>query len=65
MCSTWCQGFMTEGIQLLGTIFSALFGGVAAYVAIRSDLAELKARMQHAEDANKRAHERIDDLLRS
>jgi hypothetical protein len=55
---------MTEGIQLLGTIFSALFGGVAAYVAIRSDLAELKARMQHAEDANKRAHERIDDLLR-
>lgn len=56
---------MTEGTQLLGTIISALAGGVAAYVAIRSDLAELKARMAHSEDATKRAHERIDDLLRS
>lgn len=56
---------MTEALQYLGTIVSALVGGVAAYVAIRSDLAELKARMLHAEEANKRAHERIDDLLRS
>lgn len=56
---------MTEGFQLLGTILSALFGGVAAYVAIRSDLADLKARMNHAEETGKRAHQRIDDLLKS
>jgi len=55
---------MTEFVQLIGTIVSALVGGVAAYVAIRSDLAALKARMDNAEHANKRAHERIDDLLR-
>lgn len=56
---------MTEGFQLLGTILSALFGGIAAYVAIRSDLADLKARMHHAEETGKRAHQRIDDLLKS
>lgn len=55
---------MTEGLQYLGTVVSALVGGVAAYVAIRSDLAELKARMRNAEEANKRAHERIDDLFK-
>lgn len=54
---------MTEGLQYLGTIVSALVGGVAAYVAIRSDLAELKARMRNAEETTKRAHERIDDML--
>ena len=55
---------MTELVQLIGTVISALVGGIAAYAAIRSDLAELKARMRHAEDANKRAHERIDNLMK-
>lgn len=56
---------ITIGAQMFGTIVSALIGGLGAYVAIRSDLAALKARMDHAEQANKRAHERIDDLLKS
>lgn len=56
---------MSELVQLAGTVISALVGGIAAYAAIKSDLADLKARMKHAEDANRRAHERIDDLLKS
>jgi hypothetical protein len=55
---------MTELVQLAGTVISALVGGIAAYAAIKSDLADLKARMQLAEEANKRAHERIDDLFK-
>lgn len=49
--------------QVIGPLVSALIGGIAAYVAIRSDLAALKARMDHAENAASEAHGRIDAIL--
>jgi hypothetical protein len=49
--------------QLIGTIISAAAGGLAAYVAIRTDLADLKARMLNVEDASKNSHARIDMIL--
>ena len=49
--------------QIFGPLVSALIGGVAAYVAIRSDLAALKARMDNAEKSADQAHTRIDSLL--
>ena len=45
------------------SIVGALIGGVSAYVAIRSDLASLKARMDNAEKTADGAHERIDQIL--
>jgi hypothetical protein len=45
------------------SIVGALIGGVSAYVAIRSDLASLKARMNNAEKTADGAHERIDQIL--
>ena len=50
-------------VQFVGPLVSALIGGVAAYVAIRSDLAALKARMDHAEKSAYEAHGRIDSML--
>lgn len=47
------------------SIIGALIGGVSAYVAIRSDLASLKARMDNAEKTADGAHERIDKILHS
>ena len=51
----------------LGTIIQAVigaaFGGVAAYVAIRADLADLKARMANVERAADSAQTRIDKIL--
>lgn len=49
--------------QVFGPLISALIGGVAAYVAIRSDLAALKARMDNAEKSADQAHSRIDSML--
>lgn len=49
--------------QIFGPLVSALIGGIAAYVAIRSDLAALKARMDNAEKSADQAHTRIDSLL--
>lgn len=49
--------------QIVGPLVSALIGGIAAYVAIRSDLAALKARMDHAEKSASEAHGRIDSIL--
>lgn len=52
------------GIEhLIGPLASALIGGVAAYVAIRSDLAAIKARMDNAEKSATEAHGRIDSIL--
>jgi len=45
------------------SIVGALIGGVSAYVAIRSDLASLKARMNNAEKTADGAHDRIDKIL--
>lgn len=52
-----------EFSQIITPLISAAFGGVAAYVAIRSDLAALKARMDNAEKAADQAHTRIDAIL--
>jgi hypothetical protein len=49
--------------QLLGTIISAAAGALGAYVAIRTDLADLKARMINVEDSAKNSHSRIDMIL--
>lgn len=46
-------------LQFLGTAF----GGVAVYAAIRSDLADLKARMVLVEKSADAAHSRVDQLL--
>ena len=45
------------------SIIGALIGGISAYVAIRSDLANLKARMENTEKTADNAHERIDKIL--
>lgn len=49
--------------QLLASCIAAGIGAFGAYVAIRTDLADLKARMSNVEDAAKVAQGRIDKLL--
>lgn len=49
--------------QLLASCIAAGIGAFGAYVAIRTDLADLKARMTNVEDASDRAHLRIDKVL--
>jgi hypothetical protein len=57
--------------SLLGSVIAPLAGAVAAYVAIRQDLAVLRTRVdahdQTLAQLHKRAdvaHERIDDVLK-
>lgn len=57
----WVQILM--GIVAIGA--SAGGGAVAAYVAIRADLAEIRASVRYQEGSILRAHERIDDLSMS
>lgn len=47
----------------LGQILGPLFGAIAAYAAIRADLAALRARVDMLETALGRAHARIDDCI--
>lgn len=51
----------------IGTIIQAIIGAAAgalgAYVAIRADLADLKARMINVERATDSAQTRIDKIL--
>lgn len=51
----------------MGTIVQAIIGAAAgalgAYVAIRADLADLKARMANVERAADSAQSRIDKIL--
>ena len=51
----------------MGTIIQAIIGAAAgalgAYVAIRADLADLKARMTNVERATDSAQSRIDKIL--
>lgn len=51
----------------IGTIIQAIIGAAAgalgAYVAIRADLADLKARMTNVERATDSAQNRIDKIL--
>ena len=49
--------------QLLASCIAAGIGAFGAYVAIRTDLADLKARMSNVERASDTAHSRIDKLL--
>jgi len=44
-------------------VVSVFAGAVAGYIAIRSDLADLKARTKILEGAMTRAHERIDEHM--
>jgi hypothetical protein len=54
---------MDGAFQLLSAIIGPALGAVAAYVAIRSDLASIKARIENHGEAITRAHDRIDDIL--
>lgn len=54
---------MTVDISTLMQFFGAALGGVAVYAAIRSDLADLKARMNLVEKSADAAHSRVDQLL--
>jgi len=54
---------MIDFTALLQAIIGAMIGGGSAYVAIRSDLADLKARMNNGEKSADGAHERIDKIL--
>lgn len=47
---------------IVQALIGAAGGAAAAYVAIRSDLAALKARMEIHERGLERAHDRIDSL---
>lgn len=49
--------------QILSAIMGPALGAVAAYVAIRTDLASIKARIESHGEAITRAHDRIDDIL--
>jgi hypothetical protein len=58
-------------IQLAGAVIGPLVGAVGAYVAIRSDLAVLRTKIEHHDQALETltrradsAHERIDGVLR-
>jgi len=54
---------MMDLTAIIQAIIGAAIGGGSAYVAIRSDLADLKARMTNTEKAADQAHERIDKIL--
>lgn len=51
---------LKEFVQIL---FAAFTGGVAAYAAIKSDLAAHGARLKLVEESADKAHERIDAVL--
>jgi len=56
---------MIDFTPLLQAIIGAAIGGISAYIAIRTDLANLKARMENTEKSADNAHERIDKILMS
>lgn len=47
---------------LIPAILGAGGGSLAAYVAIKSDLSELRARVINVEKSGDRAHDRLDNL---
>jgi len=55
-------------MQFLGVLVTAAIGAAGgafgAYVAIKSDLAAVKARLDSLEKAADKAHDRIDGLMR-
>lgn len=50
-------------VQFVAPLIGAIIGGVASYVAIRADLAELKARMLLAERDISSSQNRIDAIF--
>ena len=48
---------------VLQALIGAGAGALGAYIAIRSDLADLKARVEILHDATSKAHSRIDQLF--
>jgi len=48
---------------VLQALIGAAAGAFGAYVAIRSDLAELKAKVEVLHTATDKAHSRIDQIL--
>jgi hypothetical protein len=54
---------MIDFTPLFQAVIGSVLGAIGAYVAIRSDLAELKARMTNTEKAADQAHDRIDKIL--
>lgn len=54
---------MIDFTALLQAIIGSVLGAGGAYVAIRTDLADLKARMANTEKAADQAHDRIDKIL--
>lgn len=52
-----------ELTALIQAIIGAGIGALGAYVAIRSDLANLQARVKVIEERSDKAHDRIDTLL--
>ena len=50
---------LTTILQVAGT----LAGPIAAYVAIRADLAQMKATIALLQDSTQRAHVRLDDHI--
>lgn len=50
--------------EFFGLAIASVSGGVACYVAIRSDLAEQRARIVNVEKSTDRAHDRIDNIDR-
>jgi len=55
-------------MQILGVLITAAIGAcggaLGAYVAIKSDLAAVKARLDSLEKAADKAHDRIDGLMK-
>ena len=54
---------MIDFSVIFQAVIGAAIGGASAYVAIRSDLADLKARMANTEKTADNAHDRIDKIL--
>jgi len=48
---------------VIQALIGAAAGAFGAYVAIRSDLAEVKARVEVLHSATDKAHSRIDQIL--
>ena len=48
---------------LMQALIGAGMGALGAYVAIRSDLANLQARVKVIEERSDKAHDRIDTIL--
>ena len=56
---------MIDLTQMFNAVIGATIGGISAYIAIRTDLANLKARMENTEKSTENAHDRIDKILMS